>query len=95
MQGMKFLIIDAQGKPFNHGTIIRELTPTKYVCQFTRIPSSVRTVDIAEVETWHLFPNDDLLNEFIVALKPKPGKVTEVKKKAAKKKKKVAKKKAK
>ncbi len=86
MQGMRFLMLDKNGLPFNHGIIAKEITPTKYLCQFTRVPASARVCDIAEIETWHIFPTDEAMNTFIAALsKDKPPADPPKKKKGRKK----------
>lgn len=72
MIGFKFLILGQENKPLNHGTIIEKVTEGKYLCQFTRIPTSCRVVDVAEIQGWNLFPTDDGMNEFIQALEKKP-----------------------
>jgi hypothetical protein len=69
--GFKFLILGKENKPLNHGTIIEKVTEGKYLCQFTRIPTSCRVVDVTEIQGWNLFPTDDGMNEFIAALEPK------------------------
>ena len=74
MQGMRFLMLDKNGLPFNHGIIAKEITPTKYLCQFTRTPASARVCDITEIETWHIFATDEAMNVFIATLsKEKPA----------------------
>lgn len=73
MIGFKFLILGQENKPLNHGTIIEKVTEGKYLCQFTRIPTSCRVVDVTEIEGWNLFPTDDALNGFITALEKKPA----------------------
>lgn len=72
MIGFKFLIVGSENKPINHGTIIEKVTEGKYLCQFKRVPTSCRVVDVAEIEGWNLFPTDDGMNEFIASLQKKP-----------------------
>lgn len=95
MIGFKFLILGKKNKPINHGTIAEKLTEGKYLCQFQRIPTSCRVVDILEIEGWNLFPDEDSMNKFISALQEKPpadppkdpkGKTSGKKSKKAKKK---------
>ena len=69
MQGMRFLILDQNGTPFNHGIIAKEITPEKYLCHFSRVPASARVCDITEIQGWNLFPTDEAMNVFIAALK--------------------------
>jgi hypothetical protein len=64
MQGMRFLILFENG-PVNNGIITQQITPEKYLCTFFRKPQSSRVVDIAEIQQWNLFPNDDGLNAFL------------------------------
>ena len=71
MEGMKFLILNQEGKPANHGTIAQRITPEKYLCQFDRTPTSCRVCRIEEIEGWNLFPTDKEMNAFIKALEPK------------------------
>lgn len=72
MIGFKFLVLGQENKPLNHGTIIEKVAEAKYLCQFTRVPTSCRVVDVAEIQGWNLFPTDDAMNEFIAALGKKP-----------------------
>jgi hypothetical protein len=74
--GFKFLILGKENKPLNHGTIIEKVIEGKYLCQFTRIPTSCRVVDVTEIQGWNLFPTDDAMNEFIAALEKKPAGTT-------------------
>ena len=107
MQGMRFLIVGEEG-PINHGVIAQQITPEKYLCTFARIPQASRVVSLEEIQQWSLFPNENMMNAFIVELQkdkqiplaPRgqtPPKKAEITKKASKKKvakKKVAKKKS-
>lgn len=68
MIGFKFLVVGQGQKPINHGTIVEKVTEGKYLCQFVRIPTSCRVVDIDEIQGWNLFPGEDAMNEFIAAL---------------------------
>ncbi len=88
MQGFKWLKLDENGKPFNHGTILQQITPERYLCQFAKLPSSCRVMRIEVIEGWHLFPNDQQMNAFIVdVIKRQPDTDPPVvKKKKAKKK---------
>ncbi len=72
MIGFKFLVLGQENKPLNHGTIIEKVTDGKYLCQFTRVPTSCRVVDVSEIQGWNLFPTDDAMNAFITALEKKP-----------------------
>jgi len=92
MQGTRFLIKDANNFPINHGIILREITPTKYLCDFARVPTVMRICDISLLEKWSLFRDDESMNKYILALTPAPPVIPP---KPDKKKKKVAKKKAK
>ncbi len=90
MQGFKFLIIDKQGKPASHGTILQMITPERYLCHFARVPSSCRIHRLEVLENWHLFPNDDDMNAYIAAIvkrnePPPPPKKKPRKKKPRKK----------
>lgn len=88
MQGMKFLILNKDGKPINHGIIATQITPEKYLCSFTRNPPVSRVCDLSEIQSWNLFPTDDALNAFIAMIVKRdtpPPKKKKRKKKAAKK----------
>ena len=81
MQGMRFLLVNEAG-PINHGVIVKEITPEKYLCTFARVPQSSRVCDITEIQGWNLFPNDDQMNAFIASLQkqkapPPPDKTPE------------------
>lgn len=67
MQGMRFLLVNENG-PINHGVIVKEITPTKYLCSFARTPQLSRVVDIEELQNWNLFPNDEQMNLFISSI---------------------------
>ena len=67
MEGMKFLIVGPEG-PINHGSIVQRITAEKYLCQFARTPVSCRVCDLEEIQNWNLFPNDQLMNEFILEI---------------------------
>lgn len=69
MQSMRLLLLGKDGKPANHGEIVREITPTKYLCYFAVTPSYCRVCDITEVQNWLLFPDDNRMNAFILALR--------------------------
>lgn len=69
MQSMRFLILGKDGKPANHGEILREITSSKYLCHFAATPSYSRVCDIEEVQNWLLFPDDTRMNAFILALR--------------------------
>ena len=88
MQGFKVLLLDDEGKPANHGTILRQIMPESYLVQFAKAPASCRICGLAEMSTWQLFPNDKQMNAFIAAIvaaqKPPPA---PPKKKAPRKKK--------
>ena len=89
MQGMRFLCLNEQGQPVNHGIIAQTITAERYLCRFSANPPMSRVVRLEEIETWQLFPTDDELNKFIkaiVAQKPPAEKPPEPKKKVAKKK---------
>lgn len=73
MIGFKFLVLGQENKPLNHGTIIEKVGEGKYLCQFTRIPTSCRVVDVTEIQGWNLFPTGDAMNAFIAALEKKPA----------------------
>ena len=62
---MRFLLLSKDGKPLNHGIIVREITPEKFLCQFARNPPVARVCDISEIQNWNLFPTDEALNAFI------------------------------
>lgn len=68
MQGMRFLLIGDDGKPINHGVIVQQIGPEKYLCQFARVPTVCRLVHTDEIMGWNLFPNDDAMNDFILAI---------------------------
>ncbi len=70
MQGTHFLIKDANNLPINHGVILREITPTKYLCDFARVPTVMRICDITLLEKWSLFRDDETMNRYILALTP-------------------------
>lgn len=86
MQGFRFLIVDKDNKPTNHGIIVREITPERYLCAFARLPVVHLIISLDQLMLYSLFPDDDQLNKFILALstpEPAPKKVS--KKKAKKK----------
>lgn len=68
MQGLKFLLLNQEGKPINHGLIVERITPEKYLCQFERNPPSARVCDLQEIQLWNLFPTDDAMNAFIASV---------------------------
>ena len=68
MQGMRFLILNEEGKPINHGIIAQRITPEKYLCSFTRNPPVARVCDLTEIQGWNLFPTDDAMNAFIESI---------------------------
>lgn len=70
IEGFRFLIVGAENKPTNHGTIIEKVTEGKYLCQLNRMPTSCRVVDVDEIQKWNLFPTEEGLNAFIAALTP-------------------------
>ena len=69
MQGLRWLMLGSDGKPANHGEILKEILATKYLCHFAATPSYSRVVDIAEIQRWLLFPDDNRMNAFILALR--------------------------
>ena len=81
MQGMKFLMIGEDGRPFNHGIIAQKVTDERYLCTFARQPQVSRLCHVDEIATWQLFPTDEMMNAFITQLakenppNPPPGKV--------------------
>lgn len=85
MQGMRLLIIE-DGKPTNHGIIAEQISADKYLCTFAKNPSFSRVCDIEEIQGWHLFMSDSLLNMFILSLQPKPATPAKPSKKKSKKK---------
>lgn len=98
MQGMRFLLLGEDGRPINHGIITQKVTEDRYLCTFFRNPQVSRLCHVDEIGQWNLFPNDEVMNQFIAALNtnpvPGPGGEPEdppaekppAKKKAAKKK---------
>lgn len=81
MQGQSFLILNNKGTPVNHGVILEQITPERYLCYFAAKPAMSRVVRLEEIEGYNLFPNDDALNVFIAALTkqtvPPEGAVTQ------------------
>jgi hypothetical protein len=65
---MKLLMLNTKGVPINHGTIVQTITTKKYLCRFEATPVNSRIVRLKELETFHLFSNDDELNRFIEAI---------------------------
>ena len=88
MQGYKFVVLSRDGRPTDHGIILQQITPERYLCQFAKAPSKCRVCRIEQIEGWNLFPDDDLMNAFIAAtVKPAPPPPKKKpRKKAAKKK---------
>lgn len=86
MQGMRFLLLNEDGKPINHGLIAQKITPEKYLCSFTRNPPVSRVCDLTEIQGWNLFPTDDALNIFIESIAKDPDKAPPAGKKKRKKK---------
>ena len=87
MQGWNFLIVGKKG-PINHGVIAERITAEKYLCEFARYPKSWRICSLEEMQGWTLFPNDGLMNAFILTLTkkiPPPPTKKKKKKKVAKK----------
>lgn len=72
MQGFRLLVIGADGKPTNHGTVLNRITDEKWLCYFSRIPNLGRICDVVEMETWLFFPDDDAMNTYILSLTPPP-----------------------
>lgn len=68
MQGMRFLVLDQEGRPVNHGNIVQKVSDEKYLLQFMRAPSSCRLVHTDEIMGYTLFPTDEALNQFIAEL---------------------------
>ena len=69
MQGMRFLVLDKNGIPINHGIIAQAITPERYLCRFAATPVVSRVVRLEELETYNLFPDDKEMNAFIDAIK--------------------------
>jgi len=69
MEGLRFLLLSQKGLPINHGMIAKQITPEKYLCQFSKVPAVARVCDITEIQGWNLFPTDEALNEFIAAIR--------------------------
>jgi hypothetical protein len=71
MQGWHFLILDEDGRPYNHGRILEKITPHKYLCRFNREPVASRVCDLSEIQKWNLFPSKKEMDAFILEiLKP-------------------------
>ncbi len=68
MQGMRFCIVNTKGVPINHGIIVQTITTKKYLCRFAATPAFSRVVRLKELETFHLFSDDDELNKFIATI---------------------------
>ena len=68
MQGTRFLIVDENGQATNHGIILQQITPERYLCRFVKRPAVQRIIRLDEIETWNLFQNDEELNAFITQL---------------------------
>jgi len=68
MESLRFLLLNTDGIPINHGVIAKQITPEKYLCQFSKVPAVARVCDITEIQGWNLFPTDKALNEFIAAI---------------------------
>lgn len=68
MQGMRFLLLGDDGRPFNHGIITQKVTEERYLCTFFRNPQVSRLCHVDEIAGWNLFPNDEAMNQFIAAL---------------------------
>ena len=94
MQGMRFLMLNEQGQPINHGIIAQTITAERYLCRFSANPPMSRVVRLDEIETWQLFPTDDELNKFIKAIVAQKPPVEPAAPPAPKPSKKVSKKKA-
>jgi hypothetical protein len=78
MQGMKFVVIGQNNQVINHGQIVQQINDDKFLCQFQRPPAVARLVHTDEIMGWNLFPNDELLGEFITHINkqnqpPKPA----------------------
>ena len=88
MNGMRFLQLDREGKPSNHGIVVQQLTTERYMCQFARLPSSCLIRSLDEMLSWHFFATEDELNKFIVhvsAAKQPPAPAKKPRKKRSKK----------
>lgn len=86
MQGYRFLLVDDNNKPANHGVIVEQITPERYLCAFARLPSVCRIITLEQLMLYFLFPDDEQLNAFILSLTPPAPKPESVKKKKKKKK---------
>jgi len=71
MQGMRFLLVNQDNEPFNHGVISERITEDKYLCEFAALPSVSRVCGLKEIMGWNLFATDELMNEFIKSLQVK------------------------
>lgn len=73
MQGMRFLLLDENGRPFNHGVIVNKVTDERYLCTFARNPQVSRLCHVDEIGAWNLFPTDDAMNSFILSIQAQTG----------------------
>lgn len=73
MQGMKFLLLNEQGTPLNHGVILQKVTNEHYLCTFARTPQVTRLCHVNEITGWNLFPNDEAMNAFILSIQAETG----------------------
>ena len=73
MQGMKFLLLNENRKPINHGVILQKVTDEHYLCAFARTPQVTRLCHVTEITGWNLFPNDEAMNNFILSLQAETG----------------------
>lgn len=73
MQGMRFLMLNEQGQPLNHGVIVSKVTDERYLCTFARNPQVTRLCHVDEIGQWNLFPTDDAMNAFILNIQAQTG----------------------
>ncbi len=64
MQGMRFLILNEQGKSVNYGIITNIPAPGKFLCKFMLAPVVSRVVDVKELETYNLFDTQAEMDAF-------------------------------